>query len=60
MDIDERIALAKDLIARREDIDRQLADLFAGIAPLKKAKVCKKCQGDHDTRSCPVPAAQAV
>lgn len=32
MDIDERIALAKSLIARREEIDAQLAALFSARA----------------------------
>ena len=30
MDLDDRIAAAKELIAKREEIDRQLADLFGG------------------------------
>ena len=53
MDIEERINIVKELIAKREEIDRQLAELFGGAAPARKAKVCKRCQGDHDTRSCP-------
>ncbi len=54
MDIDERIAFAKDLIAKREDIDRQLADLFGGAPPTKRTRSCKLCGGsDHDARSCP-------
>ena len=54
MDIDERIALAKELIAKREEIDRQLADLFGGASPTKKTRTCKLCgASDHDARSCP-------
>ena len=54
MNIDERIALAKELIAKREDIDRQLADLFGGAVPAKKTRSCKLCgASDHDARSCP-------
>ena len=56
MELDRRIALAKELIAKREEVDRQLSELFTGTAPAKKAKVCKKCGEDHDTRSCPKPA----
>jgi hypothetical protein len=54
MDIDERIAIAKELITKREDIDRQLADLFGGAVPTKKTRTCKVCgEAGHDTRSCP-------
>jgi hypothetical protein len=54
MNIDERIALARELIAKREDIDRLLADLFGGAVPIRKARNCKLCGGsDHDARSCP-------
>jgi hypothetical protein len=54
MAIDDQIALAKELIARREEIDRQLADLFGGASPGKKTRTCKLCgESDHDARSCP-------
>ena len=36
MTIDDRIVRVKELIARREEIDRQLSDLFGGIAPARK------------------------
>jgi len=36
MTIDEQIARAKELIAKREEIDQQLAELFAGMPPAKK------------------------
>jgi len=53
MDIDERIALAKELISKREAIDRQLGDLFVGSALPKKVRTCKLCgAADHDARSC--------
>jgi len=41
MTLDEHIARAKELIATREEIDQQLAQLFAGIAPAKKTTRCK-------------------
>jgi len=54
MSIDERIAFAKELIAKREDIDRQLALLFGGAMPEKKTRTCKLCgELGHDARSCP-------
>lgn len=52
MNIDDRIALAKDLIRKREEIDRQLAELFAGGAPRRQK--CSICGSpDHTARSCP-------
>jgi hypothetical protein len=54
MDLDETIALAKELISKRESIDRQLADLFAGTPPVKKARRCKICDGEgHNASTCP-------
>jgi hypothetical protein len=40
MTIDEQITRAKELIAKREEIDRQLAELFAGApaAPLSRLR----------------------
>ena len=43
----------KDLIAKREDTDRRLAQVFGGATPLKKVRTCKLCgESDHDARSC--------
>ena len=54
MDLDERITLAQELIAKREDIDRQLAELFTGAMISKKPRTCKVCgEPGHDARSCP-------
>ena len=54
MDIDNQIALAKELMRKWEDIDRQLADLFGGAIPAKRTQACKFCgASDHDARSCP-------
>jgi hypothetical protein len=54
MDLDERITIAKDLIARREEIDRQLAVLFGGASATPRlVRVCSKCgQSGHAARSC--------
>jgi hypothetical protein len=54
MGIDEKITHAKELIARREEIDHQLADLFGGVMPSKRSRGCKRCgEAGHDARSCP-------
>ena len=54
MEIDDQIALAKSLIAKRQEIDEQLAALFAGTIQLKKARRCKICDGEgHNASTCP-------
>jgi hypothetical protein len=54
MSIDEQINHAKELIAKREEIDRQLAELFSGVAPERSAKRCKTCGGlGHIAKTCP-------
>ena len=52
MSIEDRIALVKDLIRKREEIDQQLAELFGGAAPKKqKCSICGSTE--HTARSCP-------
>ncbi len=54
MTIDEQIARAKELIANREEVDRQLVELFAGMAPAKKTTRCKACgELGHIAKTCP-------
>jgi hypothetical protein len=54
MDIDDRITRAKALIAKREEIDEQLAALFGGALPTKKTRRCKICDGEgHNAITCP-------
>ena len=54
MDIDERITIAKELIAKREEIDAKLAELFGGATlPAKVERACKRCgQTGHNARNC--------
>ncbi len=58
MTIDEQIARAKELIAQREEIDLQLAELFAGGLPTKKASRCTRCgEAGHNAKTCPTKRA---
>ena len=43
MDIDDRIATVKSLIAKRQEIDAQLAALFRGQVPQRKQQKCSRC-----------------
>jgi len=53
MNITERIDAVKDLIKKREDIDRQLAELFSGGSASRKL-TCSICGSDsHTARTCP-------
>jgi len=50
--LDAKIARVKALIAQREEIDAELAQLLAGTLE-RKPKKCSKCGGDgHTARNC--------
>jgi Zinc knuckle len=54
MTIDDKIARAKDLIAKREEIDKELAALFGGKAPARKSIRCSACgEEGHTSKTCP-------
>jgi hypothetical protein len=54
VDIDDQIARVKALIAKREEIDEQLAALFGGAPLAKKSRRCKVCDGEgHSATTCP-------
>jgi hypothetical protein len=59
MDIDERIARAKELIQKREEIDTELAGLFGITVKAKKTLRCSKCGDEgHNAKTCPSPQQQ--
>jgi hypothetical protein len=54
VDLNDRIAAAKDLIAKRDEIDAQLDALLSGAVE-RKTKICSKCgQAGHTARTCTV------
>lgn len=53
MDLDDKIALTKNLIRRREEIDEQLIALLSGELKKKSVK-CSACgETGHTARTCP-------
>jgi hypothetical protein len=53
MDIDDRIARAKGLIGKREEIDAELAALFGIAVKTKKTLRCSKCgEEGHNAKTC--------
>jgi hypothetical protein len=58
MDLEERISAAKELIARRDEIDRQLGELFGGGESARNKIAVRKCgrcgQEGHTARTCAV------
>jgi hypothetical protein len=53
MEIDARIQRVKDLIAKREEIDAELASLFGITASPRKLQKCSNCgEMGHTARAC--------
>jgi hypothetical protein len=54
VEIDTQIARVKDLIARREEIDAELAGIFGVVPKARKTMRCSTCNEEgHTTRTCP-------
>jgi hypothetical protein len=52
MTLDDKIARAKELIARREEIDTELSQLMNGTFA-KRVQRCSKCgEEGHSARTC--------
>jgi hypothetical protein len=59
MEIDSQIARVKDLIARREEIDVELAGMFGIVPKARKVLRCSTCNEEgHTTRTCPQKPAE--
>ncbi len=53
MEIDARIARLKDLVAKREEIDAELASLFGLTTGSRKPQKCTVCgEPGHTARTC--------
>jgi hypothetical protein len=54
MSIQEKIERVRELVKKREEIDAELAALFAGGSVAKKTNRCGTCGAEgHSTRTCP-------
>lgn len=54
MDLDTHIARVKNLIARREEIDAELAGLLGIVPRARRAVRCSTCNEEgHTARACP-------
>jgi hypothetical protein len=52
--IQEKIERVRELVKKREGIDAELAELFAGGSVTKKTNKCGICgQEGHSARTCP-------
>jgi hypothetical protein len=53
MELDDKIALTKELIRKREELDEQLTALLCGEVK-KKPVTCSRCgETGHTARTCP-------
>jgi hypothetical protein len=59
MEIDTQIARVKDLIAKREEIDAELAGMLGIVPKARKTMRCSACNEEgHTARTCPQKAAE--
>jgi hypothetical protein len=59
MEIDARIARAKELIAKREELDAELHELLGGTAREKRSPKCSICgEPGHRSSTCQSRSAE--
>jgi Zinc knuckle len=59
MDIETQIARVKGLIARREEIDAELAGILGIVPKARKTMRCSTCNEEgHTARTCPQKPAE--
>ena len=61
MEIDERIARAKELIQKREEIDAELASMLGIALRARKPLRCSKCgEEGHNAKTCTAQPPQTI
>lgn len=60
MELDEKIARVKELIAKREELDVELGELLGGAVRERRVAKCSICnEPGHRASTCPSKAADA-
>jgi hypothetical protein len=61
MDIEAKITRAKELIAKREELDAELSDLLGGAVRERRPKKCSICgEPGHRATTCPTKLTEAI
>jgi hypothetical protein len=61
MDLDGKILRVKELIAKREELDAELNELFGGAARERRTAKCSLCnEPGHRASTCPSKEVNAV
>jgi len=61
VDIDAKIARAKELIAKREALDAELHELLGGAPREKRSPKCSSCgEPGHRATTCPTKQTEAA